>query len=69
MFPRHLKKRSKKIKHVDTVVNSIQTFPLAVARALLNSQNNPVPTVDCYRNNSSKNSCAYQDVVSDKISH
>ena len=39
------------IKHVGTVVNSINNFPLAVAKALSNLHKNPRPPVDCYRKN------------------
>ena len=59
----------KKIKHIDNVVNSIQPFTLAVTEVLSNPNSNPIPPVDCYRNNSSTSSCADQDVVSDEISH
>ena len=52
MFPRNLwKKRKKKTKHVDTVVNSIQPLPLLVTKALPNPHNNPIPPVDCYITN------------------
>ena len=69
MFPSQQWKISKKwIKHADTVVRSIQYFTLAVAKALSNPQNNPRPKVDCYRTNSFKYYCAYQDLLSDQIS-
>ena len=64
-----VKKEARKIKHVDTVVNSIQPFPLAVAKALPNTHKNPRTPVGCYRTNSLKYSYAYLDFVSDKISH
>ena len=55
-------------KNIDTVVNSIHPLPLPVAKAISNPQNNPRPKVDCYRTNSFKYYCAYQDLLSDQIS-
>ena len=69
MFSRHLwKKVRKKNKHVNTVVNSIQTLPLLVGKSISNPHNIS-PPVDFYRINLSTSSCADQNVVSDGISH
>ena len=70
MLPRHLwKNKERKIKHVDTVVYSIQPFTLNVVNALPNTHNNTIPQVDYYRKKSSTSSYAHQYVVYDKISH
>ena len=70
MFPIHLWKIGKrKPKHVDTVVDSIQTLPFPVEKSLSNPHNNPRPPVDFYRTNLSTFSRADKYVVSDEISH
>ena len=40
------KEVSKNFKHIDPFVNSIKNFTLAAVKALSNTQNNPIPSVD-----------------------
>ena len=53
---------NKKIKHVDNIVNSIETFTFEVTKALPNPHNNPITTAHCYRTNSSTSYCVDQDL-------
>ena len=70
VFPRHLLKISrKKPKHVDTVVNSIQTLTFPITNVISNTHNNQIPQVNCFGSNLSKYSRADQDFVSDEISY
>ena len=62
------KKREKPI-HVDTVVNSTQTLPFLIVKALSNTLNNPIPPFDCYRTKLSTSYRADQAVVYNEISH
>ena len=48
-------------KHVDTVVNSIQSLPLLVAKVISHPHKNLKPLVHCYIPDSSTYSCADQD--------
>ena len=64
-----MKKEAKKPKHVDTVVNSIQSLPFPITNEILNTQNNKIPQVDFFAANLSKSSRSDQDVVSDEISY
>ena len=49
------------------IVSSL--FAFDVVKAQYNPHKSPIPSVDFYRTNSSKLSCADQDVVSDKNNH
>ena len=64
-----VKKKYGKFKHVDPIVNIINTFPSADTKELSNINNNTRSTVDFGKNTSSTYSCAGQNSVSDKINH
>ena len=64
-----MKKISKRKKHVDNVVNSIQYLLLPIKNTLSNTHNNTGPQVDCFETNLSTCYCADQDVVYDENSY
>ena len=62
-----MKKKWEKPKHIDTVVNSIQTSSFPITNTLSNTKQNLRPQVHYFEINLATYSCADQDVVSDKI--
>ena len=62
-----MKISKKKPKHVDTVVNSIQTLPLSITNPISNKKSNQGQKIDCFATNLSEYSRAYQDVVYDEV--